>query len=343
MNGPRSFARNRSTMRGPRAATPVTSQAGAGFTLVELLVVIAIIATLIGLLLPAVQSARESARVAQCRNNLRQIGLATHVRINAKKTFPPARFGPSTCSWFAWIMPFLEQGNEFALWNLNQSYYHSSNKRARETIVSTYVCPSRTRSSLLSTGDGGGTTGAPPSPGMVGDYAGSCGDTFVGDMKLTITPGRYDGVIVSDSSQRGSVKPSDVSDGLSKTFLAGEMHVPKVSPPTKNSVDLQGSIYNGDDHNQFSRAAGGGWADADDNAATGTRGREAFQVLPLAASPTDVSMQMWSAVFGSWHPGGVCGFAMADGSVRGISLDVDLDTLSRLANRRDGLTIDGAW
>jgi prepilin-type N-terminal cleavage/methylation domain-containing protein len=214
------------------AANQASRQRTSGFTLVELLVVIAIIATLIGLLLPAVQSARESARVSQCRNNLRQIGLATLVRLDAKKTFPPARYagtGRGSVSWFAWIMPFLERGGEFALWNLDKDYYNSSNKAARETIIPTYLCPSRMRSSLLSTGDGGGSTGVPRTPGMVGDYAGSCGDTMVGDMKPQVRPERYDGLIVTDSRRQGSLKVSDVPDGLSKTFLAGEMHVPRMA------------------------------------------------------------------------------------------------------------------
>ena len=50
----------------------------------------------------------------------------------------------------------------------------------------------------------------------------------------------------------------------------------------------------------------------------------------------------WS-VFGSWHAGGSCGFVLADGSVRGISPGIDLDTLARLANRHDGLVISGGW
>ena len=74
-----------------------------------------------------------------------------------------------------------------------------------------------------------------------------------------------------------------------------------------------------------------------------TEGRETFQTNPLAASPTDASMPQPAFVFGSWHAGGSCGFVLADGSVRGIAPSVDLDTLARLANRRDGQVISGEW
>ena len=83
-----------------------------GFTLIELLVVIAIIAVLIALLLPAVQQAREAARRSQCRNNLKQIGLALHNYHEQVDCFPPGTmFGDQDYGWATFILPGLDQAN----------------------------------------------------------------------------------------------------------------------------------------------------------------------------------------------------------------------------------------
>lgn len=87
-----------------------------GFTLIELLVVIAIIGVLVGLLLPAVQQAREAARRSSCSNNLKQQGLALHSHHDAKRAFPPGATLPTASriagnwNWHADILPYLEEG-----------------------------------------------------------------------------------------------------------------------------------------------------------------------------------------------------------------------------------------
>ncbi len=322
-----------------------------GLTLVELLVVIAIIATLIAVLLPAVQAAREAARTTQCRNHLKQIGLATQMRVGAQGTYPPGRFeisvgGRMGPTWFAQILPYLEESSRYALWRFPQNqYYDGVNKQAREQIVPTYLCPSRPRGVMLSVDvDQAGNS----RPGGVGDYAGCGGDTFIPELLgKTFNPSRYNGLIITDRSYTGQSKaadgvlsPSHVRDGLSNTLLAGEAH----SRPADLS---QWSIYNGDHIQSATRAAGQAWCDFDHNPATvesgQAEGRETFQTNPLAASPDDHSMPRSDFVFGSWHQGGACGFVLADGSVRGIAATVDLDTLARLANRRDGLPLMGDW
>jgi len=121
------------------------------FTLIELLVVIAIIAVLIALLLPAVQMAREAARRTQCRNNLKQIGLALHNYHDVYNCFPPGRMHPQSApgNWdgrasaFTFILPYLEQGTLFNTGNFtipNLFLTHSSTSCLQQLEV--YMCPS---------------------------------------------------------------------------------------------------------------------------------------------------------------------------------------------------------
>lgn len=112
------------------------------FTLVELLVVIAIIGTLVGLLLPAVQSAREAARRMQCSNHLKQIGLGLHNYESTYKKFPVGSIESNFISPLAAILPHLEEGNRYALYDFSLYYTSPDNAAVSKQTIPTYLCPS---------------------------------------------------------------------------------------------------------------------------------------------------------------------------------------------------------
>ena len=121
----------------------------AGFTLVELLVVIAIIGTLVGLLLPAVQAAREAARRSQCSNNLKQMSLALLNHESAKKKFPPFSILPRTSTFDPFsaqvrLLPYLEQGNIAALIDVSGQVPFTAHPEVAQMRIGQFMCPSET-------------------------------------------------------------------------------------------------------------------------------------------------------------------------------------------------------
>lgn len=152
------------------------------FTLIELLAVVAIISILIGLLLPAVQRAREAGNRVACANNLHQIGLAMHYYELTHGTLPPSSlnpgypFNPGFATWAVLILPEMEQDNIYANWDVRRTYYQQT-PVARESAVPSYFCPSRRTASssprLSISGDSpGGLVGSGVNtPGALCDYA----------------------------------------------------------------------------------------------------------------------------------------------------------------------------
>jgi hypothetical protein len=131
---------------------------------------------LVGLLLPAVQRAREAAARISCANNLKQIGLSIHLYEGAVGSYPPSTLGTGgTATWAVLILPYLEQDNLYRTWNLSLPYYAQA-PVARQTAVKTYFCPSRRSApgspALSISGDVSPNDPlAVHFPGALGDYA----------------------------------------------------------------------------------------------------------------------------------------------------------------------------
>lgn len=181
-----------------------------GFSLVELLAVVAILGTLISLLLPAVQSARESARRSQCTSNLRQMGIAILGHEAARRAFP---FGNEAHSgrhhaWSSFILPYLDETVTASRINYALPWNHPQNVEAADTVMPLYLCPSRIESYAGKQ-----------------DYGGVLGTAVVLSETDTRPIGWEHGGILYASDAQGPRSPcraGEVMDGLSRTLLVSE-------------------------------------------------------------------------------------------------------------------------
>jgi prepilin-type N-terminal cleavage/methylation domain-containing protein/prepilin-type processing-associated H-X9-DG protein len=286
----------------------------AGFTLVELLVVIAIIATLIGLLLPAVQSVREAARRIQCANQMKQVGLAIVQAHDQLRVYPMGRdtrdqFGQS---WSFRILPLLEQASIYGALVSGSSVpmWDDRNAVAMRSPVPTFFCPSRRSTAADRNFDNNDQPPVKEGVGAGGDYSANAGTYF----------NYYSGTAAAlDPRQAGpihtfsKVRAAQVSDGLSKTFAVGEKHVPKVDPSVPS--------------NMVHRAQGDTAFFASDNPYVCFRDT----ARGLAGGTDDTN----SRKYGSLHPG-VTPFVFLDGHVESIENDTDLSVLRWYCSIGDG-------
>jgi len=197
-----------------RRAVRPARRAKQGFTLIELLVVIAIIAVLVSLLLPAVQQAREASRRSQCRNNLKQIGLAFQNYHDGYQTFPNYDAGGSIsrASAFTAVLPYLDLASAYDLYDFSLGNSDPANLQVVSQRVSAFLCPTATFQRPVP------ISGCDANDRAPGTYAVSSG---------TLSPyGSYasgdpnNGAIVNSGS--GITRMRDITDGTTNTLMVGE-------------------------------------------------------------------------------------------------------------------------
>ncbi len=242
-----------------------------GFTLIELLVVIAIIAVLIALLLPAVQQAREAARRSQCKNNLKQLGLALHNYHDAHQVFPPAYVGsvtqsgtsfgftfpddnmngPSGFAWGTMLNPFLEQAPLYNLLDMSVPCWAPQHANAAKTKLTVFLCPTTTGGSdgfvveRWTTGSSANPKDPVPfTPGLYfshSHYVTNAGihqpwgraPAYSSDFSTPEPiPSTGESVVQEGPFYRNSkIRVADVTDGMSNTVFLGE-HTSRLSNKT---------------------------------------------------------------------------------------------------------------
>lgn len=329
-------------------ATCKSSPRRRAFTLIELLVVIAIIAILIALLLPAVQSAREAARRSQCKNNLKQIGLALHNYLDQFTVFPPS-FTVGSGDGGQWsaharLLPFVEQANLYDLAALDEAYAEGSDVAIAR--VSVYLCPSETEdharvdsmnaaihyptnygfnggtwkvfthaASLELGGRVGNGAFAPNSAFDISDFKDGTTSTVAFSEVKAFTPYVRDGLDAANTD----TPPDDLS-----MLTAGDY-----KPDTGHTEWVDGRVHQTGFTSTFPPNA-----ETQVEGSTGDYGIGDYTAC-REAKIACVGEPTYAAVTSrSWHEG-IVHSLMMDGSVHPVSENIDLELWRRLSQRND--------
>lgn len=313
-----------------------------GFTLVELLVSIACIGALIGLLLPAVQAARESARAAACRNNLRQIGVAVHLHVDSRGSLPTsgnngtitATINPShpfqQAGMFYQVLSFLEQGPAA----------YSDPKAASAVAVPVYYCPSR-RPPLTRDDGAGNALGLndyamplwkDPSAGAgLGGNSPACWNMWNDRTGDSLNHPYYHNTVFVRGG-KGSVafppgRMADITDGLSQVLMVAEKFVdPSRYRPASIPADPPQGAWPTLSFTDNGYFGGWDWATV-----------RCSMYGPIPDQPYG-AIAYWQ-LFGASHPAGVNAL-LADGSARSISFNVANSLFQLLCRKNDCRALD---
>jgi prepilin-type N-terminal cleavage/methylation domain-containing protein len=376
---PRRDPVDRGTLPAPEIPMPIVHvprPSRRAFTLVELLVVIAIIATLIGLLLPAVQSAREAAQRSACSNNIRQISLGALNYESAQQRYPTSGEGVNFAngkdamnvnSFFVQVLPYIEEAAIATKWNPKQPYWSTNNVPLATAAIKAFMCPSNgiSQDSFGGTASSGGTFGR--TDYMPVAYTDLAPVTGIRGKRSGTTRNNYKEGLLSYNQ---STKVSHASDGTSKTVIFFEdagrdaQHVGKRDATAGGNTEwvrVRGGtavvVASGDadfpaptgNNMPSSKTVPNRWADPDcasgvsgaPNEETGTRTQP---ILNNNKNPIGgPSTCTWATNNCgpndepfSSHAGGLVGAGLADGSVRFLSDSLDVQVVRQLSDPRDG-------